>query len=194
MSESLFLLDEPDTHLNPSWCLDLLKNLREYGVNPKHSQILITTHSPLTFAGLEKNEVVILDKDDDNKINSYHPTTSPKGLSFSSLLTSQFFRIEAPVDKDTAESLERMRELSINHNRTIDETKEFRKLVKELREVDFSRTVRDPLYNLFIKAMTKERVNNKGLWRNDISTAALKEREDFASKILAKLRKSDDSN
>ncbi|WP_394230276.1 AAA family ATPase [Shewanella colwelliana] len=193
-NESLFLLDEPDTHLNPSWCLDLLKNLRDYGVNPKHSQILITTHSPLTFAGLQKHEVVILDKDDENRISSYHPTTSPKGMSFSSLLTSQFFRIEAPVDKQTAESLERMRELSIIEKRTKEETQEFRNLVRELRNVDFSRTIRDPLYNLFIKAMTKERVNNKGLWGKNISEESLKDREDFASTILAKIRKSDDTH
>ena len=38
--EGLFLLDEPDTHLNPSWCLDYLKNLRKYGVEPPNSQII----------------------------------------------------------------------------------------------------------------------------------------------------------
>jgi predicted ATPase len=193
-NESLFLLDEPDTHLNPSWCLDLLKNLRNYGVNPKNSQILITTHSPLTFAGLQKKEVVILDKDDENRITSYHPMTSPKGMSFSSLLTSQFFKIEAPVDKQTAESLERMRELSIIEKRTKKETQEFRNLVRELRDIDFSRTIRDPLYNLFIKAMTKERVKNKGLWGKNVSEESLKDREDFASTILAKIRKSDDTH
>ncbi len=192
--ESLFLLDEPDTHLNPAWCLDLLKNLRDYGVNPKHSQILITTHSPLTFAGLNKNEVVILDKDDENRIYAYHPTTNPKGMSFSSLLTSQFFRLQAPIDKETADSLERMRELSILKNRTREETIEFRNLVRDLKDVDFSRTVRDPLYNLFIKAMTEERVNKKGLWKSDISAEALKEREEFASKVIKKLRSTHDTD
>lgn len=40
-NESLFLLDEPDTHLNPAWCLDLFDNLRQYGVNPENSQIVL---------------------------------------------------------------------------------------------------------------------------------------------------------
>jgi predicted ATPase len=43
-ADSLFLLDEPDTHLNPAWCLDYLSNLRKYGVEPENSQILLTTH------------------------------------------------------------------------------------------------------------------------------------------------------
>jgi len=41
--EALFLLDEPDTHLNPAWCLDYLDNLRKYGAEPPNSQIIMTT-------------------------------------------------------------------------------------------------------------------------------------------------------
>jgi predicted ATPase len=58
--ESLFLLDEPDTHLNPAWCLDYLDILTKYGGGLSKSQIIMTTHGPLVFAGLEKNEVIIL--------------------------------------------------------------------------------------------------------------------------------------
>jgi predicted ATPase len=92
-NESLFLLDEPDTHLNPAWCLDLLDNLRKYGVTPENSQIIITTHSPLTFAGLDKNEVVIMDKRSDGSIHSEHPVNAPKGMGFQAILTSDFFRL-----------------------------------------------------------------------------------------------------
>ena len=73
LNESLFLLDEPDTFLNPAWCLDYLNNLYKYGGEPTSSQIIMTTHSPLTFAGLDKNEVIILECGRDDQIFSQHP-------------------------------------------------------------------------------------------------------------------------
>jgi predicted ATPase len=78
--EALFLLDEPDTHLNPAWCLDYLDNLRKYGAEPPNSQIIMTTHSPLTFAGMDKNEVVVMERGTDGRIFAEHPTTAPNGV------------------------------------------------------------------------------------------------------------------
>jgi predicted ATPase len=73
--EALFLLDEPDTHLNPAWCLDYLDNLRTYGAEPPNSQIVMTTHSPLTFAGMDKNEVVVVERNLGGKVFAEHPTS-----------------------------------------------------------------------------------------------------------------------
>ncbi len=85
-SESLFLLDEPDTHLNPRWALDYLSYLRKFaGQNDgdrENSHILITTHNPLAIAELEKEQVQILqlsqDKGD-SKIVAVHPELDPRG-------------------------------------------------------------------------------------------------------------------
>jgi predicted ATPase len=89
--ESLFLLDEPDTHLNPAWAINYLSNLQKYGIEPGNSQVLMTTHSPLVFAGLLKEEVVILEKEDGGVISSSHPLSDPRGMGFSAILTSRFF-------------------------------------------------------------------------------------------------------
>lgn len=153
-NESLFLLDEPDTHLNPAWCLDLLDNLRTYGVNPENSQLVITTHSPLTFAGLDKNEVVIMDKVADGTIRSEHPASSPKGMGFQAILTSTFFALRSTLDKETLEDLDRKRELALKTELTDEETEELLVLDKKLGKLDFSKATRDPLYLEFIKAMT----------------------------------------
>lgn len=152
--ESLFLLDEPDTHLNPAWCLDLLKNLSKYGVDPKNSQILITTHSPLTFAGLDKHEVVIVDKNSDDHIYSYHPTTAPKGMGFQAILTSDFFKLRSTLDRDTLALLDEKRELALKEDKSDEDRKRLTKLNLQLGKLDFSHAARDPLYIEYIRAMT----------------------------------------
>lgn len=154
-NESLFLLDEPDTHLNPAWCLDLLKNLRAYGVDPKNSQILITTHSPLTFAGLDKHEVVIVDKNSDGQIYSYHPTTAPKGMGFQAILTSDFFKLRSTLDRDTLKLLDEKRELGLKEEKSDEDRQRLDELNTILGKLDFSHAARDPLYLEYIRAITE---------------------------------------
>ncbi|MBL4781253.1 MAG: AAA family ATPase [Porticoccaceae bacterium] len=166
-SESLFLLDEPDTHLNPAWCLDLLDNLRTYGVNPKNSQLIITTHNPLTFAGLDENEVVIMDRRSDGSIHAEHPINPPKGMGFQAILTSDFFRLRSTLDKETLAKLDEKRELALNDKKTDADRARLAALDHELGRLDFSHAARDPLYLEYIRAMTEQQNKNP-----DISSAA----------------------
>lgn len=190
-NESLFLLDEPDTHLNPAWCLDLLKNLRDYGVDPKHSQILITTHSPLTFAGLQKHEVVILDKNDNNIVYSFNPRSSPKGMSFSSILTTEFFGLRAAIDSGTLEQLDEKRRLESKSSLTQVEKKTLKDLTEALRDIDLTRTVVDPLYNEFVKAITKRSNANPQELRTSLTRAEANAREALADDILMEVIESE---
>lgn len=153
--ESLFLLDEPDTHLNPAWCLNYLGNLKEYLDDLKNSQIIMTTHSPLTFAGLDANEVLILQKERDGSIISHHPTTAPKGMGFQAILTSEFFGLRSALDNATLAKIDRKRELTFKENKTEEEQLEIIGLDQELGKLDFSKAVRDPLYMEFMRAITE---------------------------------------
>jgi len=110
--EGLFLLDEPDTHLNPAWCLDYLETLRKYGAEPPNSQIIMTTHSPLTFAGMDKNEVVVMERGTDGRIFAEHPTSAPKGMGFAAILTSDFFGLRSTLDRETLEKMALRRNLT----------------------------------------------------------------------------------
>lgn len=187
-NESLFLLDEPDTHLNPAWCLDLLKNLREYGVNPKQSQILITTHSPLTFAGLDKHEVVIIDKDFDGSIYSYHPTSDPKGMGFQAIITSDFFKLRSSLDQDTLGLLDEKRELALKENKVDSDFKRLEFLDKKLGKLDFSKAARDPLYLEYIRAMTEAQASKPSIANNALDENSWKLRKETAKEIAEKLK------
>ncbi|MGB6293883.1 MAG: AAA family ATPase [Vibrio anguillarum] len=189
--ESLFLLDEPDTHLNPAWCLDLLKNLKDHGVDPKRSQILITTHNPLTFAGLDKHEVLIVDKNSDGSIYSYHPTSAPKGMGFQAILTSDFFKLRSTLDRDTLALLDEKRELGLKEDKSDEDRKRLAELNAKLGRLDFSHAARDPLYIEYIRAMTLAQKFNPKIADAAPDHSSWELRKSIAEKIALKLSEKD---
>jgi ABC-type multidrug transport system ATPase subunit len=185
--ETLFLLDEPDTHLNPAWCLDYLDNLRRYGAQPQNSQIIMTTHSPLTFAGMDKNEVVVMERNIDGSVFSDHPTTSPKGMGFAAILTSDFFGLRSTLDKDTLQKIDTKRELALKPEKTNEDRQELARLNNELGKLDFSHTVRDPLYEEFIRAITVATQENPELKEPAPQVEMWRERQKIAKDIAEHL-------
>lgn len=188
--EALFLLDEPDTHLNPAWCLDYLDNLRTYGAEPPNSQIIMTTHSPLTFGGMDKNEVVVMERGADGKIFAEHPTSAPKGMGFAAILTSDFFGLRSTLDKETLKKIDDKRELASKIDKTDDDRKKLAEMNDELGKLDFSHTVRDPLYEEFIRAITAATEDDPSLKKPAPRSDVWRKRQDIAKDIAARLLKS----
>jgi ABC-type multidrug transport system ATPase subunit len=92
--ESLFLLDEPDTHLNPRWSVDYLKHLKSFvGQNSEgqdNSHIVLTTHNPLAIAELVKEQVQILYREVGSRtVRAEKPAVDPKGMGFAGIVTSE---------------------------------------------------------------------------------------------------------
>lgn len=115
-SESLFLLDEPDTHLNPRWAVDYLNYLRTFagqdGSDRENSHILLTTHNPLAIAELVKEQVQILQLSRDAetyRIIAVHPELDPRGQGYGAIVTSEMFGIASTLDQPTHLLLERQR-------------------------------------------------------------------------------------
>lgn len=155
--ESLFLLDEPDTHLNPAWKLDYLNLLEDVVGEQKTSHFIICTHDPLLIGGLLRSQVQIFEKDlETGKISTSPPDHDPRGMGVAALLTSDLFGLSTTLDLETQRKLDRKRELylkSLDTEPREEENEEMRRLADELGTLDFTRTIRDPLYNKFVKAM-----------------------------------------
>ncbi|HMS13863.1 MAG TPA: AAA family ATPase [Microthrixaceae bacterium] len=62
--EALYLLDEPDTHLNPVWTYDFLQLLQST-IRADHGQLIVATHNPLMVGTLRKNQVRVLTRNTD---------------------------------------------------------------------------------------------------------------------------------
>ncbi|TAK35597.1 MAG: hypothetical protein EPO30_11835 [Lysobacteraceae bacterium] len=61
--ESLFLLDEPETHFNDVWKRELVDTLATV-LDKRASTVLLTTHSSITMSDVPTSQVVLLNKDE----------------------------------------------------------------------------------------------------------------------------------
>jgi ABC-type multidrug transport system ATPase subunit len=111
-AESLYFLDEPDTHLNPAWGVDYLEHLRNVGEIDKNSHTILATHDPLLVSGLCKNEIRILHRNDKGQIIAKEPEESPRGRGVAGVLTSPLFGLESQLDPYSLRVLKRIYEIS----------------------------------------------------------------------------------
>jgi predicted ATPase len=99
--DSLFLLDEPDTHLNPSWAVKYLKFLRDFVPKHETSHLLMVTHHPLAIAELNKKQVRVLKCDENHQVKSSEPDDNPRGMGINLILRSDMFGLKTTLDDDT---------------------------------------------------------------------------------------------
>lgn len=185
--EALFLLDEPDTHLNPSWQLTYLELIREWtevatkGEEDK-CQIVMTTHNPLTIAALTKKEVRVMSADKEGNVSVAPPRIDPKGLGFSGVLTD-IFGLPSALDKPTQELIDRRNELASQADLPPALLQEFEKIRNELRHLGFLYEERDKLYSEFLRQLDDvELADDKPL-----TPEQMREREAETRKIVEEL-------
>jgi predicted ATPase len=187
-SESLFLLDEPDTHLNPAWSLRYLEFLRKIAGTQENSHIVLATHDPLVIAGLTRSEVRIMLRDDvSGRVKAVPPTEDPKGMGVAGLLTSDVYGLRSELDLETLGSLDEKRELASKETLTEKERARLRELDERLRGLDFSITVRDPMYKQFAQAMAAQE-RAEGLQVPVLSEKQLERQTQLAREVLERLR------
>lgn len=154
--EGLILLDEPDTHLNPAWSIMYTTLLKDNVANRSTSQILLTTHDPLVIAGLTSQEVHIMNRSEQTgQISAFHPDDNPRGMGFAALLTSELYGLRSSLDIETMKDLDRKRQLAIKVQPTEEDLHELGVLNERLGQLDFTNTMRDPLYKPFVAAMSR---------------------------------------
>jgi predicted ATPase len=156
--ESLFLLDEPDTHLNPRWCVDYLTYLRDFVTADRQSQdtrhIVLTTHNPLAIAELVKQQVQILQRNEDSRqIEALRPEMDPRGMGYAGIVTSDMFGLAAALDQHTQDLLEQKRQLSLKSKPLgAKEREELERINLELDGYGFRYSMRDPLFEEYLRA------------------------------------------
>lgn len=157
-NESLFLLDEPDTHLNPRWCVDYLSYLKSFvGQNsdgPDNSHIVLTTHNPLAIAELVKEQVQILYRQNGmGSVRAENPAADPKGMGYAGIVTSDMFGLGSSLDKATNDDLLALHQLS-TQQAALNETDRVRlvEIRQRLEGLDFNFASRDRLEQEYLRA------------------------------------------
>ncbi len=173
--ESLFLLDEPDTHLNPQWSIKYLQYLENFlGIDKARRDschVVLTTHNPLAIADLVKEQVQILKRNYDLSVIATPPDDDPRGMSFSGIVTSNMFDVPAAMGNYLRSHLEEKRELS-NSEDPLDEQQQERlkKLNEELEQYGFRHEARDPLFQEYLRARADYRESLDQQREDEVST------------------------
>ena len=201
----LFLLDEPDTHLNPIWKLRYFDDIEgvldresegalsgdlvlSSPVNPVQSQVLITTHDPMMIGSLKREQVHILRRQADRTVVET-PDEHPQGMGVTGLLKSALFGLSSTLDIETERRLFRRNELYVKRPRTAQEDAELTRLSAELSDLGFSTAdFRDPDYALFVRKMAEHRKFRKPT----LSPEEQAEQEQLADEIINEILREED--
>lgn len=94
LGQSLFLFDEPETHLNPSWrtyfhtYLENALNINEE--DTEDSQIFLSTHSPFMISSLKKENVLFFERNHNGLIELKPVNEETYGASFDVIIKRYF--------------------------------------------------------------------------------------------------------
>lgn len=96
-TNSLFLLDEPETHFNPAWRANFISRLRS--CLKEHAgtsqEMLITTHSPFLISDSKPEKVLVFDKDSNTgAVRISHPEYNTLGASINKITMTTFGKRE----------------------------------------------------------------------------------------------------
>lgn len=179
--ESLFLLDEPDTHLNPNWKWDYLHLVKDVAQRGE-SHIILTSHDPLTIGSLMASQVQVMSRSKAGNVMIQPPEVNPRGLGFTSILT-QIFGLPTTLDPDTQALLDERNEKIRTVSRTREQNIRLIELNEELKQLGFVIEDREPEYELFLRALTEIKHAN----RSSHTPEMIAQRNYVAKQMLAKI-------
>lgn len=96
-TNSLFLLDEPETHFNPDWRANFISRLREClpGTGNVGQEMLVTTHTPFLISDSKPEKVLVFDKDNASGVVSIRqPEYNTLGASINKITMNTFGKRE----------------------------------------------------------------------------------------------------
>ncbi|MGI9281459.1 MAG: AAA family ATPase [Endozoicomonas sp.] len=183
--ESLFLLDEPDTHLNPSWTYEYL-NLLESQVVDHSSQLLIVTHNPLMIGGLKREQVRLLnrhDKDGQHSVTADIPGEDPIGMGVDGLLQSDMFGLKSVLPPSVVARMTQRYKLLGIRNKTAEMAAELEHLTQELDQLGIAHSFPHPYFNQFSQALARRSIMTK----KDFSADDIAELESLTDELLQEI-------
>lgn len=96
-TNSLFLLDEPETHFNPDWRANFISRLRQClpGNGQFAQEMLITTHTPFLISDSKPDKVLVFAKDKiTGAVSIRHPDYNTLGASINKITMNTFGKRE----------------------------------------------------------------------------------------------------
>lgn len=129
-TQSLFLLDEPETHFNPSWraeYISAIKHCFQNKIDEKSyfkSELIITSHSPFIVSDTKEDNVLIFEKNEDGIVACKKANFNTFGASVDKI-TAKVFGQKSSIGDRSLDILEKYRN-------KIDTSNDLKALVKDI--------------------------------------------------------------
>jgi len=150
---ALFLLDEPDTHLNPHWQHSYLKLIEEWtgiAADAANCHIILTSHNPLTISALSREEVRVMTVEEDGRVSVSPPYADPKGMGFTATLT-EIFGLPTSLDVETQRLVDERNQLAQLDVKSDAQERQLIEINDKLARLGFLFEDREPLYQDFLR-------------------------------------------
>ena len=106
--DTLFLLDEPESHFNPQWRAQFISRLARLPIhNFGGQEIILTTHAPFLASDLSREQVRIFRKDD-AQVRVGTPNIETFGATYDRIL-QHCFDVSPPISQVARDTIERLR-------------------------------------------------------------------------------------
>ncbi|MFE9069221.1 AAA family ATPase [Streptomyces violaceusniger] len=155
--ESLFLLDEPDSHFHPEWSRRWYSSVRTVLGAHQDSQFITATHEPLLVSNMTRQQIRIIATDQEGQATAVIPDATPRGQGAGGLLTTDLFGLPSQLDEHTQELIDRQYTLlPVAAHDAVLQT-ELREVTDELDALGFTTANRDPLVTAFLAELHRRR-------------------------------------
>jgi predicted ATPase len=182
--ESLYLLDEPNTHLNPVWTYEFIELLKG-NLQAHEGQMIIATHDPLMVGNLYRNQVRLFRQGSDESAFADEPEYDPIGLGVEGLLKSELYGLRSSLSQDVLDGIDLQNQLLALPDRTPEQDKQLKEVTERLNKIGVTRSHPNPLFDLFAKAIANEPMFQKP----ELNKEDIEEQEKLANQILDKILK-----
>lgn len=94
-TNSLFLLDEPETHFNPDWRANFVSRLHQSFNGADSHEMLVTTHTPFLISDSRPDKVLVFNKDKESgEVSVSNPNYNTLGASINKITMATFDKRE----------------------------------------------------------------------------------------------------
>ena len=104
---TLFLLDEPESHFNPLWRARFISRLMKLPIDHLGDQeIILTTHAPFIASDISRDQVRVFSKED-GRVTIATPDIETFGATYDRIL-QHCFGVEPPISQVAQDTIERL--------------------------------------------------------------------------------------
>lgn len=131
---TLFLFDEPETHLNPDWRSKFIDLMNKSIHGNRKQEILLTTHSPYIVSDCRREQVYKFSRGRDGKVKTpLNPEINTFGASVH-IISQEVFDKEETISELAQRTIEEIEKMPMDSRENIQKAKEASRVLGESPE------------------------------------------------------------